>query len=373
MGMQRHALIETVKNAPPVFDFKLSSRQVLLALTAWLGTAGLVKEDLKVPLERPVIPVRRARQASRAIARRRCVWPPRHTPPRGYRKRERLKDPMSREPSHDTRRRERRRGTERPAFSQWGNIEDQGCGTAVAVTGRTAPSSLSWEVSNHHHHDSQQQKQKQQQLPSTHTPLNPLMFFGRCRCQSHLNSPALFHRSERSRCTRTLHLLVSHRHEKVIQHEPRGAERWWTLLSCPATVTLRFCFVCFSYAIICLRCVLKLFFFFNAVPLLRHRSRCLESVQRKGPINDWSLNSQSVLYCIVKVFFICKLEWNPQMTSCVHPPHHSPFLQPLITPALYPSLILETNDQLYLFLLLPGNGISRWALPSPTMQCCKSL
>lgn len=130
--------------------------------------------------------------------------------------------------------------------------------------------------------------------------------------------------------------------------------------------------VIFTYAIICLRCVLNFFSFFNAVPLLRHHSQCLESVQRKGPINDWSLNSHSVLYCIVKVFFICKLEWNPQITSCVYYPV-PPFLQPLITPALYPSLILETNDQLYLFLLLPGNGISRWALPSPTMQCCKSL
>lgn len=183
--------------------------------------------------------------------------------------------------------------------------------------------------------------------------------FGWCQCQSHPNIPALFQQCKRNRYTCILHLLVFHHHSI---YELRGAENqvWWKVLFCYAVVTLM---------VLHMQCFVRdTFWSFNAVPLLRHHTRCLISVQKRT--NKWlkpKFPLSTVLYCkSFLFFFICKLEWSPRITSCVHCP-------PLPAPAFYPSLILETNDQLYLFLLLPGNSISRWALPSPTMQCCKSL
>lgn len=59
----------------------------------------MAREDLRDPPERPVTPVRQGRQASQAFARRPCVSLRQRTPPRDYRRREELKDPMFREPS----------------------------------------------------------------------------------------------------------------------------------------------------------------------------------------------------------------------------------------------------------------------------------
>lgn len=79
---------------------------------------------------------------------------------------------------------------------------------------------------------------------------------------------------------------------------------------------------------------------FNALPLLRRHTWCLQSVQ-KGPINDWSLNLHSVLYCIVKcsVFSSISLSDIPDLPHVyIAPP------PPLQIPTFSPSLILETND-----------------------------
>lgn len=102
--------------------------QVLQGLTAWLGTVGTARGDLRERPERPVAPVRRVPRVSQAFARRRCVWLLQRTPPRDYRRREQSKDPMFRELSLREQLTTPGREGERGRPSQQDNIEDEGVG-----------------------------------------------------------------------------------------------------------------------------------------------------------------------------------------------------------------------------------------------------
>lgn len=103
-----------------------------------------------------------------------------------------------------------------------------------------------------HHHDS-----SRSYLP---TSLWILCFFGWCQCQSHPNTPALFHQCKRNRYIS--YLLVSHHHGI---YELRVAENqvWWKVLFCYVVVTLMVLHMQYF--------VWDAFWSFNALPLLRHQ------------------------------------------------------------------------------------------------------
>lgn len=116
LGLQQRVLIETeentlraytsqlrrVRHTPAIFTllFECVScpsafpPQVLLVLMAWLGTAGPAREDLRGHQERPVTPGRQDPQVSQGTVRQPCAWLHQRTLPQGYRRRERLKDPV---------------------------------------------------------------------------------------------------------------------------------------------------------------------------------------------------------------------------------------------------------------------------------------
>lgn len=126
LGLRQHMLIETKKNrrscayksaqerlartrtrahtpTPVIFisaqackDLCLSPPQVPLVSMVWLGTAGPAREDLRGHRERPATPGRRDLRVSWGIVRQPCAWLHRRTHPRGYRRREQLKDPIFR-------------------------------------------------------------------------------------------------------------------------------------------------------------------------------------------------------------------------------------------------------------------------------------
>lgn len=246
------------------------SPQVLLVLTVWLGTAGLVKEDLRVRPERPGTPERRALQVSQAFVRRQCVWLRQRTPPRDYRRREQLKDPMFRELSlHQqltTPRREEERRRETTLLS--GTTSRTRGGGTILVTGCIAPppdTERFWRVG--HTLDLKSATSPwQQQLISTHIPLNSLVFLD----DASVSPIQIFQPCSSSAIGTDIPvycICLSPTTTVYMSWEELKNQVRWKVLFCYAVVTLMVLHMQYF--------VWDTFWSFNAVPLLRHHTRCL--------------------------------------------------------------------------------------------------
>lgn len=305
LGLRQHMLIETKNNSrscayksaqervahthtPVIFisaqackDLCLSPPQVPLVSMVWLGTAGPAREDLRGHRERPATPGRRDLRVSWGIVRQPCAWLHRRTHPRGYRRQEQLKDPIFRSTKFHSSalksKNKKRRG--RPLFLAGRHKKKN--------NGDCAPSDSLLTSGTRSYHNPPY-------VTMTTTRIHLLPYF--------FSPPLSFPVKYSSSCSGE----TREAWERVHGRKLFFTDTMVTFMSPPA--------LCKIYPEMHCEVLMPCF---------------LQGLEQSVPVKDFSLTMCPGLNSIC-VYHICKLEWNPRITSCVHCP--PPFTLPSFLP-----------------------------------------